>query len=119
MKIQTMGLGIVFCLAGATASFAHHGGASYDGTKQVTLKGTVTEFDFVNPHTQIYFDVKEDQGNVVHWSCEALSPGKLTRSGWKRDSVKPGEEVTITLAPAKTGAPIGLLRKLVLPDVRF
>jgi len=60
--------------------------------------------------------VKDEKGNIVHWSCETLSPGKLSRSGWKRDSLKPGEAVTITFAPAKTGAPIGLLRKVVLAD---
>ena len=97
-------------------TFAHHGNAAYDEKHPITLKGTVTEFAWANPHTQIYFDVKDDQGNVVHWSCETLSPGRLIRSGWAKDGVKPGDEITITLIPAKSGARVGLLNKLVLPD---
>ena len=97
-------------------TFAHHGNAAYDEKHPITLKGTVTEFAWANPHTQIYFDVKDDKGNVVHWSCETLSPGKLIRSGWTKDGVKPGDDITITLIPAKSGAPVGFLNKLVLPD---
>lgn len=97
-------------------TFAHHGNAAYDETKQVTLHGTVTEFDFVNPHVQIYFDAKNSNGSVVHWGCETLSPGKLTRAGWTRDAVKPGDKVTITLFAAKDGAPVGLLQKLTFDE---
>jgi hypothetical protein len=97
-------------------AFAHHGNAAYDEKHPVTLKGTVTEFVWANPHTQIYFDVKDDKGSVVHWSCETLSPGKLIRSGWTKNGLKPGDQITITLIPAKGGAPVGFLNKLVLPD---
>jgi uncharacterized protein DUF6152 len=97
-------------------TFAHHGNAAYDEKNPVTLKGTVTEFVWANPHTQIYFDVKNDKGNVEHWACESLSPGKLVRAGWTKDAVKPGEEITITLSPAKNGVPIGFLHKLLLAD---
>jgi hypothetical protein len=96
--------------------FAHHGNAAYDDKHPITLKGTVTEFVWANPHTQIYFDAKDEKGNVAHWSCETLSPGKLLRSGWTKDAVKPGDEITITLIPAKSGAPVGFLHKLELPD---
>lgn len=96
---------------------AHHGGAVYDAQNPITLKGTVTDFAWANPHVQIFFDVKEEKGNIVHWACEALPPGRLTRgSGWTKNSLKPGDEVTITLSPAKTGAPVGSLRKVVLAD---
>ena len=96
--------------------FAHHGNAAYDETKEVTLKGTVTEFEWANPHTQIYFDVKDAKGNVVHWGCETLSPGKLVRAGWSKEAVKPGDHITITLVAAKNGAPVGFLHKLVFDD---
>jgi hypothetical protein len=98
-------------------AFAHHGGAIYDTKNPLTLKGTITAFDFVNPHVQIYFDVKDDKGNVVHWACETISPGKLVRgSGWSRDVLKPGDQVTIILNPAKAGTPVGGLRKVIFSD---
>jgi len=96
---------------------AHHGvGAIYDTNRPITLKGVVTEFVWSNPHVQIYFDVKDEQGNVVHWSCETLSPGKLTRSGWNKNVLKPGDQITVTVSPSKVGKPIGSLRKLLLSD---
>jgi hypothetical protein len=98
-------------------AFAHHGGAVYDTKNPITLKGTVTEFGFVNPHVQIYFDVKDDKGNVVHWVCETVSPGKLIRgSGWSKNSVKVGDEITITLSPAYAGTSVGVLKKIVFAD---
>jgi hypothetical protein len=96
--------------------WAHHGNASYDNDNPTTIKGTVTEFAWTNPHVQIYLDVKGDKGAVVHWSVETYSPGKLVRAGWTKDSVKAGDQVSITLIPAKSGAPVGFLHKLVLPD---
>jgi hypothetical protein len=96
--------------------WAHHGNASYDTDNPVTIKGTVTEFAWTNPHVQIYLDVKDDKGKVAHWSVETYSPGKLVRAGWTKDSVKAGDQVSITLIPAKSGAPVGFLHKLVLPD---
>ena len=96
---------------------AHHGtSAFYDMSHPITLKGTVTEFAWTNPHAQVYFDVKDDKGNVVHWGCETWSPGKLARSGWTKNSLKPGDQITITLAPSKKGLPLGSLRKIVLAD---
>ena len=92
---------------------AHHGYAAYDETKEVTLRGTVTEFDWANPHTEIYFDVKNASGNIVHWGCETLSPTKLSRAGWSKDAVKPGDHITVTLVAARNGAPVGFLHKLV------
>ena len=80
------------------------------------MQGVVTEFDWANPHTQIYFDVKDAKGGLVHWGCETLSPGKLIRAGWTKDAIKPGDQITITLVAAKNGAPIGYLHKLVLPS---
>ena len=96
--------------------WAHHGNASYDNDNPVTIKGTVTEFAWTNPHVQIYLDVKDNKGKVVHWSVETYSPGKLVRAGWTKDSVKAGDHVSITLIPAKSGAPVGFLHKLVLPN---
>jgi Family of unknown function (DUF6152) len=94
-------------LMGSTPLFAHHGNAAYDQTKSVTIKGTVTQFVWANPHAQIYLDVKDGKGYIVKWAVETLSPGKLHRSGWTRDSIKAGDQVAITLQAAKSGAPVG------------
>jgi Family of unknown function (DUF6152) len=98
------------------ATLAHHGSSVYDKKNPVTLKGTVTDFVWANPHVQTYFDVKDDSGKVVHWSCEAPGPGRMGRAGWTRNSVKPGDQVTLIVWPARTGVPVGFLVKLMLPD---
>jgi hypothetical protein len=103
-------------LAGMTAlllmsapASAHHGNSAYDEQARVPVKGTVTEYVWVNPHAQIYLDVKDKSGAVVHWAIETNSPGILTRSGWTRRSLKAGDEVTIILCPAKNGAPVAYI----------
>jgi Family of unknown function (DUF6152) len=96
--------------------WAHHGNAAYDEKNPITIKGTVTEFAWVNPHVQIYLDVKDAKGAVAHWSVETYSPGKLVRAGWAKDIVKVGDVVSINLIPARNGSHVGFLHKLVLPD---
>ncbi len=95
---------------------AHHGNAAYDLAKPIDLKGTVTEFAWTNPHVQIYFDVTDDKGNTVHWASETVSPGLLTRAGWTKTELKPGDQITITIAPSKKGAPVGYALKIVLAN---
>ncbi len=94
------------------------GNAAYDEKNPITVRGTVKEFVWANPHVQIYFDVTDDKGGVVHWSVETLSPGMLIRAGWASHVVKPGDAITVTLSPAKSGAPVGFLTKLVLESGR-
>ena len=89
---------------------AHHGtNISYDHDKPVTLKGTVTEFVFSNPHAQIYFDVKEDSGKVTQWGGELNSPFNLKRDGWTKNTFKAGDQVTVTVFPSKAGAKVGVV----------
>jgi hypothetical protein len=114
-RLNILAAAAAFLLIGIPLS-AHHGNASYDNDNPVTIKGAVTEFAWTNPHVQVYLDVKDDKGSVVHWSVETFSPGKLVRAGWTKDSVKAGDQVSITLIPAKSGAPVGFLHKLVLPS---
>lgn len=83
--------------------FAHHGTAGYETTKTITVNGTITDFQFVNPHVQIFFEVKDDQGKVEKWQAELSSPNRLTRTGWSRSSLKPGDPVTVTGFQAKSG----------------
>ena len=109
--IATIGLLIL-----SAPALAHHGNAAYDLENPITLKGTVTEFAWSNPHVQIYFDVKDDKGKLVHWASETVSPGLLSRAGWSKTELKPGDEITITLGPAKNGAPIGFALKIVLAN---
>ena len=113
---QSLPIGAIFValLVFAAPSFAHHGNAAYDLDKPVTLKGTVTEFAWSNPHVQIYFDVKDAGGKVVHWASETVSPGMLARAGWSKDELKPGDRITIMVGPSKNGAPIGYALKIVL-----
>ena len=96
---------------------AHHGsGISYDLKKQVTLTGTVTEFDWRNPHSFVLFDVKNEKGEIEHWGAETHTPAQLRDIGWTKDELKPGDQITITLFPSKVGADRGLVAKIVLRD---
>lgn len=98
---------------------AHHGtNTEYDSEHPMTVVGVVTEFAFVNPHVQIYFDVTDAKGNVVHWGVESASPGRLVRVGWNRNIIKLGDKLTLTFEPARSGQPVGGLKKVVLPDGR-
>ena len=97
----------ILLFAGAPVA-AHHGApALYDVAHPITIKGTVTEFVWMSPHAQIYMDVKNEKGEVVNWAIETNAPGQLTRAGWTRRTLKPGDEITVRLIPAKTGAPVG------------
>lgn len=100
----------------AAPVFSHHGNAAYDLDKPITLKGTITEFAWSNPHVQIYFDVKDAKGKVIHWAAETVSPGMLVRQGWTKDALKAGDEITITVGPAKNGSAIGYALKIVLAN---
>jgi hypothetical protein len=89
--------------------FAHHGtGNSYDSSKWAAVTGTVTEFEWKNPHSGLYMDVKGDNGQMIHYSIEMNSPGVLERQGWTRRTIKVGDTVTATVHPSLAGAPIGL-----------
>jgi hypothetical protein len=95
-------------------AFAHHGAAGYDSSKVTTLKGTVTEFRFENPHSQIFLDVKDSSGKVQNWVLEAVGLATLSRSGWTKSIMKPGDTITVTGNPAKNGSPSMRLTKVVL-----
>lgn len=97
---------------------AHHGTTAYDFAKTLTLKGTVTRFDWVNPHASLEWDAKTENGGVEHWVVELTSPGMLTRSGWHHDSVKEGDEVAIYFHPSKNGTKFGLFQRVVFADGR-
>jgi uncharacterized protein DUF6152 len=103
----------LFLLQGA--AFAHHGTSAYS-TQVITMKGTVTSFEFMNPHTEVRVDVTDASGHRVSWMCEAGSLNFLVRRGWTKSSMKPGDVITVMGNPLKTGAPNLRLTKVVLPD---
>jgi Family of unknown function (DUF6152) len=95
---------------------AHHGAAAFDVTKMITVKGTVTDFQYVNPHVQVYFDAKNDKGEAEAWQGELTAPNKLSRAGWSKRTLKPGDSITVTGNPATNGAHTLWIRKLIGPD---
>ena len=115
MRVKSFGLFVLLAavLAGPAQVAAHHGAASFDTAVEITLKGTVTEWTWFNPHCFLRFDVKGDDGTVKSWAVEAGNPTDMTKRGWSRNSFKPGDQVTVTLQPVKTGAPVGRIRTVV------
>lgn len=95
---------------------AHHGAASFDADKEITLKGTVTEWLWANPHCLLSFDAKDDTGMVRHWSAEVGNPPDMTKRGWSRTSFKAGDVVTVMLQPLKNGSPVGRIRSVILAN---
>ena len=97
--------------------FAHHGTAiSYDQDKEITLKGTVTQFVWSNPHAHILFDIKDEKGETVHWAAEGSSPSNWARSGWTRSTLKAGDQITISMHPSKAGTNVGVVTKVITAD---
>jgi Family of unknown function (DUF6152) len=106
-------LALAACLLSASVPLlAHHGTAAFDNDKKLTLKATVTEWYWANPHCLLRFDVKGDNGQVVHWIAETQNPVTMVDGGWS----KPGDEVTVTLNPVKNGVPLGRIITVLLPD---
>ena len=97
-------------------SFAHHGNAAYDTTKTVTVRGTITEFQFINPHVLVFFEAKNDKGDIEKWQGELTSPNHLMRTGWSRETLKPGDHVTFRGLRAKSGATTLWITKQVAAD---
>lgn len=97
---------------------AHHGTAEYDNTKTISLQGTVTALQYLNPHALILFTVKDDKGQTSDWTAELQSPNLLSRRGWSRSTLKPGDQVVVTGHPVKNGAKAMSGQKVVFTDGR-
>jgi len=97
--------------------WAHHGSASYKTDTVVVMKqATVTKFLWANPHTMLLFDVKDDKGRISHWVGEAGSPSAVRLLGWNKNSVQPGDVITVHLYPSKFESNVGRVDKIVLAD---
>jgi hypothetical protein len=99
----------------ALPAAAHHSFAMFDQTKVMTLEGTVRQFQWANPHAFIELDVTA-RGRSQRWAIELNSPNNLTRQGWRRSSLKPGERITVRIAPLRNGNPGGLFLDLRKAD---
>jgi hypothetical protein len=111
--------GAIAMLAAASAAYAHHSFAMFDNENQVKLKGTVKDFQWQNPHVYIEIDasnVYAKDKSTKSWTIECANPGILNRIGWKFNMVKVGDEVTLIVAPLRSGEPGALLKQITLPD---
>ena len=109
-------LGLV---AAVTPALAHHSfAAEYDDKKTLTLNGTVTKVEWLNPHVRFYVDVKDEAGKMVNWELELGSPNQLMRRGWTRNSLKPGDVISVEGYRAKDGSNLGNARTISLADGR-
>jgi hypothetical protein len=119
VKVKLLGppaLAAVLFLLVSVPIFAHHGAASYDISKMTTLKGTITSIQWMNPHATVDIDVSETTGKIQKYTVESVSPLGLSRNGWTKDSLKPGDQITVTGNLSKNGTHILRLKKIVFPD---
>jgi hypothetical protein len=114
LTMLAMSIGLI---AGAVPVYAHHSfAAEYDSNKPMTVTGTVTKVEWMNPHARFYVDVKDDSGKVVNWEFEMGSPNVLQREGWTRNSMKCGDQVIVNGFLAKDGSKLANARDVRLAD---
>jgi hypothetical protein len=115
-----LSISVIVCAAvlAAPPVLAHHSFAMFDTAKRLTMRGTVTAFEWTNPHVYIEIDVPDDKGVVKHWSVELGSPSILMQAGWKFSDVKVGDTITVVLNPLRSGEPGGLLAQATVRDGR-
>jgi hypothetical protein len=120
MKVKaTVFVAVLSLIAAAVPLLAHHSfAAEYDANKPVTITGTVTKLEWMNPHARFYVDVKDADGSLTHWNFELGAIPVLVKQGWRRDSLKPGDQVTVEGSRAKDGSTTGNARSVKLADGR-
>jgi Family of unknown function (DUF6152) len=119
-KLGSIALLVVGFLSVPFPVLAHHGNASYDTSKTVTIKGTVTEYTWANPHVFLRVDVKDESGNIQHWVLEGQNAVTQASAGWTKSMFKPGDQVMIDATPAKNGRLIGRFKgRIVINGQEF
>ena len=112
MKPSFVGAAVLLC---SISVLAHHSAALFDGAKEITIQGSVTEWRWANPHCILKFESKEEGGSRI-WAVETANPIGMAQRGWSRTSFKPGDGVTLTVLPARNGEPVGLLLTVTLAN---
>jgi hypothetical protein len=118
MRSINLGIFALFAVLCSTPAYVHHSGAMFDRSKQTTLTGTVTDFQWTNPHASFKVVVTDAQGHTASWSIEMNGPNNLIRAGWKRTTIEVGDKVTVTINPLRDGRPGGWYLGILLPDGR-
>jgi hypothetical protein len=114
--LVTAGLVVACLTVGSRSLSAHHSFAAFDMSKEQTITGVVSRFDWTNPHTFIWIDVTNDKGVVETWAIEGMSPNYLGRRGWSKNSVKPGDKITVSIRPLKEGKSGGMFIRAQIGD---
>lgn len=112
LEIAAVGAGLVF----AGFAYGHHSLTEYNMKKVETIRGKVVEFQWTNPHTWTWIDVKGPDGTVTKWGLEGMSPNYLGRRGWTKNTLKPGTDIEVVIHPLKSGKPGGAFLRATLPD---
>ena len=118
-SLAASSLVMIVLLTVSVPLFAHHGNASYGNAKQLTVKGTVTEWVWLNPHTLLKIDVKDDRGQAVNWVMEWSAPSSLINFGITKQTFKPGDEVTVVMITPDNGAPVGRIQRVLLANGKW
>ena len=116
MKMTIGSVALFALLAGVVMpALAHHSFAMFDMSKSVTLEGTIKQFDWTNPHTFVWVNVVNGKGETQTWGIEGQSPNFLGRRGWSKNTVRPGDKVSVVISPLKDGRTGGMFRSMTLP----
>jgi Family of unknown function (DUF6152) len=115
-RVRSLAAGVVALLLVAGSATAHHSTAMFDMQHTVKLTGTVTQFDWTNPHTFIWLEVLDSKGTTEQYSIEGMSPNYLSRNGWSRHTLKPGDKIGMEIHPLKDGRKGGFCATVTLPD---
>ena len=116
MNTKMLSLAIVMTAAVAAPAFAHHSFAMFDADKLITMKGTVKELEWTNPHSWLRIMIVDQSGKTVQWGLEMGPPARQIQRGWQPDSLKPGDPVTVDIHPLRDGSRGGQLVSAVLPN---
>ena len=101
-----------------TPVFAHHSAFAFDTENTMIIEGTVTEWFWANPHCLLMIDVMTNNGDIVHWVTETQAPANMIDAGWRKNDLKPGDEVTVIVQPARNGNPVGRIARVEFADGR-